>query len=50
MSKSEWQEWKQNMKSGAMGQVFYWTEVQSPLWAQLLFLIADYKTSMIYLS
>ena len=22
----------------------YWTEVQSPLWVQLLFLIADYKT------
>ena len=22
----------------------YWTEVQSPLWVQLLFLMADYKT------
>ena len=25
----------------------YWTEVQSPLWVQLLFLIADYKTFLI---
>ena len=43
----QWREWKQNVKSGAMGQGtcrLYWTEGQSPLWAQLLFLIADYKT------
>ena len=35
------------MKSGAMGLGTcspYWTEVQSPLWVQLLFLIAEYKT------
>ena len=25
----------------------YWTEVQSPLWVQLLILIADYKTFLI---
>ena len=43
----QWREWKQNVKPGAMGQGtcrLYWTEGQSPLWAQLLFLIADYKT------
>ena len=28
----------------------YWTEVQSPLWVQLLFRIADYKTFLSYLS
>ena len=35
------------MKSCATGWgtcSLYWTEVQSPLWVQLLFLIADYKT------
>ena len=38
---------KTDTKSGAMGQgtcSLYWTEVQSPLWVQVLFLIADYKT------
>ena len=38
---------KRAMKSGAIGQgtcSLYWTEVQSPLWVQLVFLIADYKT------
>ena len=36
-----------NMKSSAMGHRtcgLCWTEVQSPLWVQLLFLIAHYKT------
>ena len=43
-------EWRQNTKSGATGQGtcnLYWTEVQSPLWVQLLFLIADYKTFLV---
>ena len=38
---------KTAMKSGAIGQgtcSLYWTEVQSPLWVHLLFLIAHYKT------
>ena len=49
-SGSEWWEWRQNTESGATGQgtsSLYWTEVQSPLWVQLLFLIADYKTFLI---
>ena len=49
-SESERWEWRQNMKSGATGQgtcSLYWTEVQSPLWVQLLILIADYKTFLI---
>ena len=49
-SESERWEWRQNMKSGATGQgtcSLYWTEVQSPLWVQLVFLIADYKTFLI---
>ena len=36
-----------NTKSGAMGQStcsLYWPEMQSPLWVQLLFLMADHKT------
>ena len=43
-------EWRQNTKSGATGQGtcnLYWTEVQSPLWVQVLFLIADYKTFLV---
>ena len=46
-SRSEQWEWRQNTKSVAMGPGtcnLCWTEVQSPLWVQLLFLIADYKT------
>ena len=38
---------REHEKSGAMGQgtcSLYWTEVQSPLCVQLLFLTADYKT------
>ena len=46
-SGSEQQKWRQNTKSVAMGQGtcnLCWTEVQSPLWVQFLFLIGDNKT------
>ena len=45
-SGSKRREWRQNTKSGAVGEEtcsLYWTEVQSPLWVQILFLSADYK-------